>query len=183
MTVVAEALTGTIYDGGAVEQFAYMPTELDFARMGRVIAEAEQAARAGDSPIAAMLVRPDGTELLEQTYEFRNNSLLDHAEIRLLGGVTPEFGRNLGGCMMYCVAEPCGGCAYFLDKSQIGTLFVAAHRSDGDFFRPRSITMNGIFGESPRTLRVISGLRRVEALELLRPENRLHWDNGKRELM
>ncbi len=172
-------LTGRIYEGGLVREFPYEPSSDDFRRMGIVLTEAALAAEAGDSPIAAMLVAPDGREHVEQTHEFRDNDLMGHAETRLLRKLAA--GRRLGQYTMYCSAEPCVGCSYYLDKGELGMLFVGATREEVDFFRARDITMGAIFGESVRTLRVVPGLMKTEALGLLSVDRRKHWDNGRRD--
>lgn len=180
---MGELLTLTVYEAatngqnGAVSNQPYAATPRDTELMGLALSTAGRAASSGDSPIGAVLVDPEGEIYVDETYEFRNQSLDEHAEMRLVRRVQPKLGRNLGRCSLYTVAEPCYGCCYLLDKGGIGRVYIAARRSDVDFFTRKKPEMDDIFTNSRRRFEVVSGLLLPEAKKLLVTENRRHWDD------
>ncbi|QQS18212.1 nucleoside deaminase [Candidatus Saccharibacteria bacterium] len=169
---------------GVIEVRPYEPTESDVQMMGLAISAAAMAARAGDSPIGAVLIDPDKEVYVEETREFRDGNLFGHAELALIRRVQPKVGRDLGGCTMYSVAEPCYGCCYPIDKGGLKRLYVAALRSDVDFFTRKEPEMPSIFANSRRRLEVVSGLLLPEARKLFTSANRRHWgDNVDEDLV
>ena len=172
LTTYGEASNGST---GTIERVAYTPTDFDIQMMGLAMSAAEHAAKAGDSPIGAVLVDPDYEVYVEETREFRDDNLFGHAEMALVRRVSPKVGRSLGGCVMYSIAEPCYGCCYLLDKGGISRLYISASRNDVDFFTRKNPEMADIFAHSKRRLEVVSGLILDEAKELLVAENRRHW--------
>jgi tRNA(Arg) A34 adenosine deaminase TadA len=175
LTIYEEAQNGS---PGRIHVYPYDPTDFDVQMMGLAISAATHAARDGDSPIGAVLVDPHKQVYVEETREFRDDDLFGHAEMRLIKRVRPKLGRNLGGCVMYSVAEPCYGCCYPLDKGGIGRLFIAARRSDVNFFSRKNPEMEQIFTASRRRLEVVSGLLLPEAQQLLIAENQKHRDKA-----
>ena len=181
MSVVGQELALTIYNPavngnpGSLDRESYFATEEDVLYMGVAMSAARNAAREGDSPIAAVLIAPGQDPFVEETREFRDDDLQGHAEMRLVQRVKHIVGRDLSECTMYSVAEPCYGCSYLLDKGGLGKLFIAATRADvPDFFTQKQPEMDMAFTNSRRRLEVVSGLMLPEAQELLVRENRRH---------
>jgi tRNA(Arg) A34 adenosine deaminase TadA len=175
MTEVAGALPMRIYSaGGNIVDSSYIPTEHDYRMMDVALEQADLAGQNRDNPIGCVYVSPNGELEVAQTWEFRRNSLLAHAEMIGYGKIQPEAGRDLTDYSLYTIAEPCFGCAYMLDKGDIGTLFVGAKKTDApDFFRNED-TLDAIWSKTRRTLRVVSGLRAARAVEILTNYGKQH---------
>lgn len=174
-SVALAQLPATVYlPNGGRHEWQYSPTRQDYDNMGLALKEARQAYENGDSPIGAVLVTPQGDKLTARTTEFENDDLIGHAEISCIKLAQEKVGRDLGKCMLYTTAEPCIGCAYFLDKGSIGMLLVAASREDApEFFRRRD-TVHTVWKESRRNLTIVRGLRKIEAAELLTTDTKRH---------
>lgn len=99
----------------------------DEAFMRAALAEAEKAARLGEVPIGAVIVRD--SEILVRTHNLRETThdATAHAEVlaireagRLLGG------WRLTGCTLYVTIEPCPMCAGALLQSRIDRVVFGA---------------------------------------------------------
>lgn len=81
--------------------------------MGRALECAKIAASAGEIPVGAVLVSPDGRVLAEEgnaPVALRDPTA--HAEIQVLRRAGPAFGNyRLGGCVLVVTLEPCAMCA------------------------------------------------------------------------
>lgn len=95
--------------------------------MKRALELAKEAAAAGEIPVGAVLVAPDG-----RTYEGRNGveegSPLDHAEMLALKAALAELGgnrRSLSGAVLYVTLEPCVMCLGAMVHARIGGLVYA----------------------------------------------------------
>jgi tRNA(Arg) A34 adenosine deaminase TadA len=163
-----EKLPMQIYrGGGVVEEALYETTPRDYAYMDLTLDEAEQAGEHGDNAVACTLVLPNGSVISAQTQEFRDNHLSRHAEEIAYDMVQPMVGRNLSGVRAYSPTEPCYGCAYRFDKGALGILFVAAAKTDAPEFFRNPDTLDHIWKTTRRELRVVWGLRRSRALDVL----------------
>jgi tRNA(Arg) A34 adenosine deaminase TadA len=179
-------LRGTVYNANCTFfEFQYLPTEHDFAMMGIALGLAISAKNNGDSPVGAVLNTPFGN-FASETYEHRNHDSEAHAEKivyqkarqsseEILQPTDEPFGLHLGECVLYSTAELCVGCSHLYDQVGAGMVFIATSRDDSpNFFRKKDINQRTIWEQSPRTLTVIEGLRRVEAKELLTQETKRH---------
>ena len=100
--------------------------------MRLAIAEAQAAQSAGEVPVGAIVVSPDGTVLGRgQNRVLRDSDPTAHAEIVALR----EAGRGLsnyriltpeGGCSLYVTLEPCAMCASAILHARIARLVYAA---------------------------------------------------------
>jgi tRNA(adenine34) deaminase len=161
--------------GGRTYEFEFKPTADDYTKMGMALDQAIAAGEAGDSPIGSVLVLPDGTPIPTRTTEFSQHDVLGHAEIKGLMIARETVGRYMGGCALLTTAEPCPGCAYFLNKAQVGLIIIGATRDDAaEFFRKRSTTSRHVWADSRRPLVVVEGLRRIEAAALLTADAKKH---------
>jgi tRNA(Arg) A34 adenosine deaminase TadA len=135
--------------------------------MGLALIEAERAGRAGDKAVGCTYVTQFNDVVSTETREFRDQNLESHAEKRGYNLIQPIVGRDLSGCKLYTTTEPCFGCSYTLDKGSIGMLFLAVFKAEvPDHFRNPD-TLHTIWKKSRRTLRVVSGLQRVRAMEII----------------
>lgn len=161
------------HPNGTRTNIKYAPTFQDNEMMGIAIDQAREAFEAGDNPIGCVYVTPEG-KYPAQTREFRDNNLEAHAEKLGYSMIQGAVGRDLSGSILYTTAEPCYGCAYMLDKGNIGMLFIAADKKDAPGFFRNPDTLDKIWSGSRRQLTVVRGLRKVEAIELLTAESKRH---------
>jgi tRNA(Arg) A34 adenosine deaminase TadA len=163
-----ETLPMRIYHpGGEVEEGTYTPDNYDRHNMDQALDAAEKAGQAGDNAVGCAYVLPDGQVIVSQTREFRDQDLQGHAEQIGYRFIQPFVGRELKNTRLYTIAEPCYGCAYMLDKGSLNTLFLAANKSDAPEFFRNPDTLDHIWKKTRRTLKVVSGLRKSRALEIL----------------
>ena len=101
----------------------------DTALMQLAIEQARAAEAAGEVPVGAIVVAPDGVTILGHGW---NRVIVDsdptaHCEIVAMR----EAGRTLGnyrltGCTLVCTLEPCSMCAGAILHARIGRLLYAA---------------------------------------------------------
>lgn len=99
-----------------------MPHPFPDKWMARAIELARQASLAGEVPVGAVLVLPDGT-----TFEGRNRgqeiSPLHHAEMEALGAALADRRRHgLADSVLYVTAEPCLMCLGAMVQARVGGL-------------------------------------------------------------
>ena len=104
-------------------------TERDESFLREAIREAQAAEIAGEVPVGAILVAPDGETILARG----NNQVLRtadptaHAEIvALRGGGIALHNYRLLGCTLYCTLEPCAMCAGAILHARLARLVYAA---------------------------------------------------------
>lgn len=92
--------------------------------MCQAIALAEVAGKAGDIPVGALVVAPDGTLLAQgENRKERDHDPTAHAEILALRAAGRSLNTwNLQGCTLYVTLEPCAMCAGAIIQSRIGLL-------------------------------------------------------------
>jgi tRNA(adenine34) deaminase len=107
-------------------------SQLDLGLMQLAIAEARAAEAAGEVPIGAIIVSPDG-EIIGRGNNrvLRDHDPTAHAEIVALraAGRALENYRILtpeGGCTLYATLEPCAMCAGAILHARIARLVYAA---------------------------------------------------------
>ena len=135
--------------------------------MGRALALARAAAAAGEVPVGAVLLSPEGAPLAEA----HNRTLTDrdptaHAEIVALRAGARLRGHRLTGATLYVTLEPCAMCAGALSHARIGRVVYGADDPKGGAVAhgPR------LFGQPTIHWRpaVTGGVRAAEAGALLR---------------
>ncbi|MES2223242.1 MAG: tRNA adenosine(34) deaminase TadA [Acidobacteriota bacterium] len=92
-------------------------------------AQAEEAEGAGEVPIGAVILGPDGTVIAQgQNRVIRDHDPTAHAEIVALraAGFTLKNYR-LEQCTLYVTLEPCSMCAGAMIHARIGRLVFAAY--------------------------------------------------------
>ncbi|MFJ8586166.1 tRNA adenosine(34) deaminase TadA [Streptomyces sp. NPDC093595] len=97
--------------------------------MRRAMEEAERAARAGDVPVGAVVLAPDGTELSAGHNEREvTGDPTAHAEVLALRRAAERLGEwRLTGCTLVVTLEPCVMCAGALVQSRVARLVFGAH--------------------------------------------------------
>ncbi|MCK8676428.1 MULTISPECIES: tRNA adenosine(34) deaminase TadA [Streptomyces] len=96
--------------------------------MRDALAEAERAARAGDVPVGAVVLGPDGS-LLATGHNEREatGDPTAHAEVVALRRAARALGEwRLPGCTLVVTLEPCVMCAGALVQSRVGRLVFGA---------------------------------------------------------
>lgn len=107
--------------------------DIDERIMRLAMAEAHAAEAAGEVPVGAVVIAPDGETILGrgQNRVLRDNDPTAHAEIVAMR----EAGRTLsnyriltpeGGCTLYVTLEPCAMCASAILHARIARLVYAA---------------------------------------------------------
>ncbi|CAD5969595.1 tRNA-specific adenosine deaminase [Streptomyces sp. KY75] len=98
------------------------------APMRRALAEAERAASAGDVPVGAVVLGPDGTELAAAHNEREaTGDPTAHAEILALRRAAEAVGEwRLTDCTLVVTLEPCTMCAGALVQSRVARVVYGA---------------------------------------------------------
>ena len=160
--------------GGEIAVGEYTPNEHDNLMMDVALEQMKEAIDGQDSPVGCAYVGPDGEVTARSTREFRDKNRLAHAEMLGYAAVQPEAGLSLREYTLYSTVEPCHGCAYLLDKAELGALFIATEKSDAPHIFRNPDTLDHIWSRSRRTLTVVSGLRKARALALIDGAEKRH---------
>jgi tRNA(adenine34) deaminase len=131
--------------------------------MDLALAEARLAEAAGDTPVAAVIVR-DGEVLAIGRNTVRNESNpVNHAEIVAIVEACRKLGTaELKGCTLYSPYEPCPMCCWAIvlsgiDQLVLGGRHAALNRVDlGQYSVERLLEMTG------RQLKLVTGIRARE---------------------
>ena len=101
--------------------------------MAAAIEEAEAAARAGEVPVGAVLVAPDGALLARdrnRVEELRDPAA--HAEILVIRAAGRRLGTpRLVGCDLYVTLEPCPMCAFAASLARLRRIYYGAEDPKG----------------------------------------------------
>ncbi|HVG27672.1 MAG TPA: tRNA adenosine(34) deaminase TadA [Acidobacteriaceae bacterium] len=101
----------------------------DVELMQLALAEARAAEAAGEVPVGAIVVAPDGLTVLGRgnNHVLRSSDPTAHAEIVALREAAAALGNyRLTGCTLVCTLEPCAMCAGAILHARIGRLVYAA---------------------------------------------------------
>jgi len=80
--------------------------------MSAALEEARMAARAGEVPVGAVVVRDGRIIARGRNRRETENSALGHAELEAIAGACRALGNwRLSGCTLYVTLEPCCMCA------------------------------------------------------------------------
>ena len=96
--------------------------------MRRALHEAELAAQAGDVPVGAVVLGPDGTPLAAGHNEREaTGDPTAHAEVLAIRRAAERLGRwRLTGCTLVVTLEPCTMCAGAIVQSRVGRVVYGA---------------------------------------------------------
>lgn len=95
---------------------------MDEAYMKAALAEAEKAARIGEVPVGAVIVRKTDGEIVGRGYNRRETDKdpLAHAEIAAIREASEKLGGwRLIGCEIYVTLEPCPMCCGAIINSRL----------------------------------------------------------------
>jgi len=95
--------------------------------MQAALAEARQAADAGEVPIGAIIVREEGVIASGQNRVIRDNDPTAHAEIVAMRAAAEAIHNyRLNGCTLYVTLEPCAMCAGAMIHARLDRVVFAA---------------------------------------------------------
>lgn len=136
--------------------------------MREALALAREAAAAGEAPVGAVLVAPDGAILGRgRNSPIATNDPTAHAEILALREAAARLGNyRLPGATLYVTLEPCVMCAGALVSARVERLVFGAR--DLRFGGVRSKFRLADSELLNHRVEVIEGVLAVECLELLR---------------
>jgi tRNA(Arg) A34 adenosine deaminase TadA len=97
--------------------------------MDDLLAAARDAALAGDVPVAAAIVAPDGTVVVLETNRMvRDGNALHHAEILAINAALAKTGMSrLDGYDLWVTLEPCAMCAGAIAHARLRRVYFAAY--------------------------------------------------------
>lgn len=99
----------------------------DCEAMQSALAEARQAAEAGEVPIGAVVVRDGAILACGQNRVLRDVDPTAHAEVVALRAAAAAIGNyRLTGCTLYVTLEPCAMCAGAMIHARLDRLVYAA---------------------------------------------------------
>lgn len=135
--------------------------------MRRALALAESAARTGEVPVGAVVVR-DGRIVAEGANHPRSGrDPTAHAEIAAIRAAAAALGRErLDGCDLWVTLEPCAMCAGAIAHARIARLYYGADDPKGG-----AVESGVRFFAQPTCHHapdVYSGISGVEAAEILK---------------
>jgi cytosine deaminase len=136
--------------------------------MKRALAAARAAAEAGEVPVGAVVLGPDGAVLAEVGNRTeRDHDASAHAELLALRAAARQRGApRLPGCTLVVTLEPCAMCAAAAALFRIGRLVFGAYDPKGG-----AVEHGARIYETQGALQrpeVIGGLMEGEAADLLR---------------
>jgi tRNA(adenine34) deaminase len=140
--------------------------------MGEALAEARAALAQGERPIAAVAVVDEAMVVRAHDRVVESNDPTAHAVVIALRETARRLGRNrLGDATIFSTVEPCSMCVGALLESNVEALvYAVANREDGAAGTVIQLAQHDAL---PRRIRIVSGIRRDEAEELLADETAL----------
>lgn len=101
--------------------------------MGLALEEAEAAMVAGEVPVGAVLVGPDGAVLARDRNRVEERAdPTAHAELLVLRAAARRLGTpRLVGCDLYATLEPCPMCAFAVGLARVRRLYFGADDPKG----------------------------------------------------
>lgn len=98
------------------------------SHMARAMDQARAAAEAGEVPVGAVVVGPDGTVLAKTRNRMRElRDPTAHAEMLAIRAACATLGsERLTGCDLYVTLEPCPACAGAISAARIARLYYGA---------------------------------------------------------
>lgn len=139
---------------------------MDENYMREAIRQAKKAAKIGETPIGAVIVR-DG-EIISRGYnkrETKKNALL-HAEIIAIDRACKKLGGwRLPGCELYVTLEPCPMCSGAIINSRIEKVYFGAYdKKAGCCGSAADLFVKGMFNHTPE---ISGGIMEDECSSLL----------------
>jgi tRNA(adenine34) deaminase len=140
-------------------------TENEF--MAEAVAEAKNAAEAGEIPVGAVIVRDGDIISRGRNSNRTDNMATRHAEIAAIESASRALGNErLLGCSLYVTKEPCAMCAGAIIHSRIEHVYIGApdikYGAAGTVF---DILGNAKFNHIPQ---ITFGVMEKECVKLLK---------------
>ena len=134
--------------------------------MGEALAEARNALARGERPIAAVAVVDEAMVARAHDRVEEANDPTAHAVVMALREASRKLGRvRLGDATIFTTLEPCAMCVGALLESDVEALVYAVpNQVDGAAGTVIQLCQHDAL---PRRIRVVSGIRRDEAEEIL----------------
>jgi tRNA(adenine34) deaminase len=134
--------------------------------MGEALAEARNAIAAGERPNAALVVVDEAMVARAHDRVMETNDPTAHAVVVALREAARKLGRErLADATIFTTVEPCVMCVGALLESDVAALvFAMPNETEG---AAGTIIQLAQHPDLPRRIRVVSGIRRDEAEELL----------------
>jgi len=134
--------------------------------MGEALAEARNAIAAGERPNAAVAVVDEAMVVRANDRVLESNDPTAHAVVVALRETARKLGRErLADATIFTTVEPCPMCVGALLESDVAALvFAMPNDIEG---AAGTIIQLAQHPDLPRRLRIVSGIRREEAEELL----------------
>jgi len=144
-----------------------IPSALDDRFMTAALEQAKLAAREGDVPVGAIVVRGDQILSRASNYTMRDQDPTAHSEVLAIREAAKVLGSwRLTGCTLYVTLEPCAMCAGAIVVARLDRLVFGAWDEKAG--------MVGSLGDLVRhpklnhQAEVLGGLRAEESAGLLR---------------
>src|SRR4051812_11705115 len=134
--------------------------------MGEALAEARNAIAAGERPNAAVAVVDEAMGVRAHDRVIESNDPTAHAVVVALRETSRKLGRDrLADATIFTTVEPCVMCVGALLESDVAALvFAMPNDREG---AAGTIIQLAQHADLPRRIRIVSGIRRDEAEELL----------------
>jgi tRNA(adenine34) deaminase len=134
--------------------------------MGEALAEARTAIAAGERPNAAIAVVDEAMVVRAHDRVLESNDPTAHAVVVALRETARKLGRErLADATIFTTVEPCPMCVGALLESDVAALvFAMPNDSEG---AAGTVIQLAQHPDLPRRIRIVSGIRRDEAEELL----------------
>jgi len=108
--------------------------------MEAAIEEAKKAAKKGEVPIGAVIVR--GHKIISRAHNMREKkqNALDHAEMRAINRACRKLKSwRLDDCDMYVTLEPCAMCMGAITNARIKTVYIGARSTTDLNWKPEVV--------------------------------------------
>ncbi len=143
-----------------------MTTDVEYMRLA--IDQALLARDAGELPIGAIIVGPEGVVARTRCRENAEKTVLAHAEMHAVNDACRARGSNvLQDCTIYCTNEPCLMCAGAIFQAKIGRVVFGAGRDDlPGYFRARKLRIGHLASDCAYTPKIVPGVLKDDIMLL-----------------
>jgi len=140
---------------------------MDEEFMAEALMEARKALAAGEVPIGAVIVNPEGTVIGRGfNHPISSHDPTAHAEVMALRDAATRIGNyRLTGLTLYCTLEPCVMCAGAIVHARIGrVVFGAPDPKAGAVGSIYNVLNDARLNHQPQ---IVAGVRELECRQLL----------------
>jgi tRNA(Arg) A34 adenosine deaminase TadA len=131
--------------------------------MAIALAEAAIAADAGDTPVAAVIVRNGEVIATGRNRIFSSGNLLRHAETEAITAACEAIGgSDLSGMTLYSTMEPCPMCAWAISLAKIGEVVLGGRFASMQRTDLGSYAIEAFFATTASPVKVRANVRQAE---------------------